>query len=90
MAVLYATCHTPDNNDLDRRIQGLGGAGWWYPVDTIIHAIDYEGHTFYTQPPVGAGAKIVTRTHANGRKYLTTEGDGFPPNNILRLPLCRR
>ncbi len=88
MATYYATCHSPDNSDTDRRIQGLGGAGWWWSIDTIIYMID-SGHVFYTSPPIGTGKKIVTRTHANGRRYLTTEGDGFPPNNILNLPKCQ-
>jgi hypothetical protein len=87
MATYYATCHSPDNSDLDRRIQGLGGSGWWWNIDTIILMID-QGHLFYTSPPTGYGKKIVTRTHANGLRYLTTDGDGFPPNNILNLPRC--
>ena len=88
MAIYYATCHTPDNNDSDRRIQGLGGSFGWFTIDAIIHMIDV-GHVFYTHPPIGISKKIITRTHANGRRYLTTEGDGFPPNNILNLPICR-
>lgn len=90
MATYFATCHTPDNFDLDRRIQGLGGTFWWWNIDTIIHMIEYQGHQFYTQPPFGLPALIVVRQHGNGRKYLTTVGDGFPPNNILRLPICPR
>jgi hypothetical protein len=85
----YATCHTPDNFDLDRRIQGLGGAGWWWNIDTIITMID-QGHVFYTSPPNGVGRKIIVAVHPTSRRrYLKTEADGFVPNNILALPLCR-
>ena len=45
MATYYATCHSPYNTDLDRRIQGLGGSGWWDGIDTIILMID-QGHLF--------------------------------------------
>jgi hypothetical protein len=90
MATYYANCHTPDNLDLDRRIQGLGGAGWgWLTIDTIITMIDYQGHTFYTQPPYGSGQLIITATHPrSGRRYLKTVADGVEPNNILSLPRC--
>lgn len=86
MAIYYATCHTPDNNDFDRRIQGLGGSGWWDTIDNIIRAID-NGHLFYTAPPYGQGQKIITAAR-NGRRYLKTENDGAEPNNILSLPHC--
>lgn len=88
MATYYATCHSPDNSDLDRRIQGLGGSGWWWGIDTIIAMID-QGHQFYTSPPTGYGKRIVTDIHpVSRRRFLTTEGDGYPPNNILHLPRC--
>ena len=88
MATYHATCHTPDNNDQDRRIQGLGGSGWWHNIDTIIQMID-QGHVFYTSPPSGNGKLIVTEIHpVTLRRFLTTVADGFPPNNILSLPRC--
>jgi hypothetical protein len=86
MSTYYATCHTPDNHDADRRIQGLGGGGWWYNIDTIITAID-NGHVFYTSPPSGAGQLIITAVR-NGRRYLKTVADYLEPNNILSLPRC--
>ncbi len=89
MATHYATCCTPDNNDIDRRIQGLGGAGWWYNIDTIIYMIDVQKHVFYTSPPLGLGQLIVTDTHpTTRRRYLRTVSDGVAPNNILNLPRC--
>lgn len=87
--VYYATCHTPDNNDYDRRIQGLGGHTWRFNIDRIIYMIDIQGYTFRTSPPSGAGQEIITATHPrSNRRYLRTVSDGVEPNNILSLPRC--
>ena len=43
MADYLVTCHTPDNNDQDRRMQGVGGpaeGGWWLKVDDVIFHIE--------------------------------------------------
>lgn len=94
MSTYYVTCHTPDNFDLDRRLQGLGGnrngAWWWHSIDVIIHLIKNEGATFYTQPPYGQGDLVVVRETSTGREYLKTLGDGLLPNNLLSLPVCPR
>lgn len=92
MGSFRVTCHTPDNSDPDRRIQGLGGVdgplgGWWYGIDTIIQMI-IQGHYFYVNVG-GHQVTVVVRQHGLlGRQYLTTEPDGFPPNNLLNLPQC--
>ncbi len=89
MYTYYATCHTPDNIDLDRRIQGLGGPVMgWLAIDVIIDMIN-QGHKFYTRPPYGTGQLIIVATHPRtGRRYLKTVADGVEPNNILSLPRC--
>ena len=94
MATYYATCHTPDNLDRDRRIQGLGGTGpmgapFWFDIDRIIGMID-SGHHFWTKPLITAGQLIVVKKRPGilGRRYLTTIADGEEPNNILMLPRC--
>lgn len=89
MYTYYASCHTPDNFDLDRRIQGLGGPVMgWLGIDVIINMID-QGHRFYTQPAFGTGQLIITAVHPRSRKrYLKTVADGVEPNNILSLPRC--
>lgn len=89
MSTYYATCHTPDNLDADRRIQGLGGPIMGrLNIDTIIMMID-QGHAFYTQPAFGSGQLIITATHpVSGRRYIKTVSDGIAPNNILSLPRC--
>ncbi len=87
MATYFATCHTPDNFDADRRIQGLGGPVMGrLSIDVIITMID-QGHQFYTQPAYGTGQRIVTAIR-NGRRYIRTEADLWEPNNILSLPRC--
>jgi hypothetical protein len=82
----YVNCHVPDNADLDRRIQGIGGVSWYMTVDQVLYAID-QGEIFIVNYPTKP-VKVIPGKHASGRRYITTEGDGFPPNNLLRLPRC--
>lgn len=81
------TCHTPDDGDEDRRIQGLGGNGWWYNVDTIIDLIR-EGHRFRVDVSGRSVEVTIGQRGLLGRQFLTTARDGFPPNNLLKLPKC--
>ena len=87
MASYQVTCHTPDNADLDRRLQGLGGPNWWDTIDNIIRFIESRQHDFWVMVR-GQRVEVIVRQHTNGRKYLTTTADGFPPNNLLNLPNC--
>ena len=91
MASYQITCIIPDGADDDRRIDRLGGNGpsgrWEDSIDNIIAFIG-QGHDFWTQV-AGRRVDVMRRTHpTSGRLYLTTEGDGFPPNNLLSLPRC--
>jgi len=90
MTTYRADCHTPDNYDLDRRIQGLGGSvpnHWWFGIDTIIRMIG-QGDVFYTMVR-GDVALIIVRVHpVSRRQYLATVADGLAPNNLLNLPRC--
>ncbi|WP_366510230.1 DUF3892 domain-containing protein [uncultured Sphingomonas sp.] len=90
MTTYRADCHSPDNLDLDRRIQGLGGtspSAWWFGIDTIIAMISQE-HVFYTMVR-GQVALIVVKQHpVSRRKYLATAADGLLENNLLNLPRC--
>ena len=92
MSTYYVTCHTPDNFDLDRRLQGLGGhrngQGWWYSIDVIVQLIERENQTFFTDPPSGTGRLVVVRETATGKKYLKTLADGVYENNLLSLKHC--
>lgn len=90
MADYLVKCHTPDNLDTDRRIQGLGGDWGWYSIDTIIHMIEYQKDFFWTYVN-GKPAAVVVRQHGLlGRKYLQTLPDHYPENNLLKLPICGR
>lgn len=83
------TCTKKDGADPDRRIDALGGPGWkTSPIDDVIRWIE-SGHTFWVEVD-RRRVTVLVRQHNTGRrlKYLTTEGDGFPPNNLLKLPDC--
>lgn len=85
------TCHTPDDADRDRRMQGIGGpsgGGWYLSIDQIIHNIENKGEKFWTVAPTGKSVWVYVRTTPNGRKYITTDADGVEPNNLLALPHC--
>ncbi|ADV10652.1 DUF3892 domain-containing protein [Mesorhizobium ciceri] len=86
------TCHTPDNNDADRRIQGLGGpdgGGWYQPLDYLIAGIESGAYKLWTVSPDGKSVWIVVAQRPNGRKYLKTDPDGVEPNNLLALRRCQ-
>lgn len=93
MASVYTvTCHVPDNADVDRRIQGLGGpdnGGWYHLIDAIIHLIEAGISEFWATDSLGRRSKVVVAQRYNGKKYLKTEADGIEPNNLLKLPSCR-
>lgn len=92
MADYQVTCIIPDGADADRRIDRLGGFGWQDTIDNVIGFILAGTHRFYTSV-AGRSVWVVVKQHpTSGRNYLTTEGDGFPPNNLLaphRRPAAR-
>ena len=91
MATHQVTCHTPDNADADRRIQGVGtSTGVWWNVDQVIDAIESKRDEFWTTTPQGQSVWIEVKQRSSGRKYIKTTADGVEPNNILALPVCRR
>lgn len=83
----FVNCHVPDNADLDRRMQGIGGPNWYLTVDQVLTAID-RGDEFIVDYPFRPVRVIPGRHPVTGRRYITTEGDGFPPNNLLKQPRC--
>lgn len=86
------TCHTPDNADPDRRLQGLGGpklGGWWDNIDTLIRDIEAGKYDLWTTTPHGEAVWVYVRQTDAGRKFLTTQADGREPNNLLALPYCQ-
>ena len=88
MATYQVTCIKPDGADADRRIDRLGGPSFNDTIDNVINAILSGAHNFYTSAGGRTVAVVVKRHPTSGRYYLTTEGDSFPPNNLLQLPRC--
>lgn len=94
MADYQVDCINRDGSDPDYRIDALGGpkpdgtGRWKDTIDRVIDFIERDIHDFWTSVD-GDSAWIVVRVHpTSGRKYLATENDGFPPNNLLSLPEC--
>ena len=85
------TCHVPDDDDKDRRIQGIGNDLKYYEIDEAIGMIETGTQEFRVlrDPPLYDSALIVV-AERNGKKYLKTEVDGKEPNNLLSLPHCRK
>ena len=85
-------CIKRDGADADRRIDGFGGhhngKPWYLSIDDLIDWILNKGHTFYTEVANRRVEVVVNKHPQSGRLYVTTEGDGFPPNNLLALPEC--
>ncbi len=90
MGTYQITCHTPDNADKDRRMQGVGGpagGGWYRDVSSMITLIK-GGDKFWTVDQKGNSVWVIV-AERNGREYIKTESDGLEPNNLLSLPVCR-
>lgn len=93
MSDYRVTCIRRDGPDRDWRIDSLGGDiphVWRDTIDNVIDAIEAYRHRFYTSV-AGRTVWLVVRKHPiSQRKYLATEADRFPPNNLLSLPECPR
>jgi len=89
MADLRITCITRDGSDQDRRIDAVGGDGFYHTIEQAIAYIKNSTHRYWTHVQ-GKSVWVVVARRPNGVEYLKTEDDGFPPNNLLSLPECRR
>lgn len=87
MADYQVTCITPDGSDPDRRIDALGGPGWYDNIDKIISIIEGGYHSFWVNVN-GWRDDVIVAVRRNGKKYLKTRGDGYEPNNLLSLNAC--
>ena len=90
--IRYVTHIQRDREDADRSIDklaGFDGRGIFF-VETLDQAIAaIEGGRVYQTLPLGfEGRKVLVRRRKS-RKYLLTEGDNLPPNNLLSLPEIR-
>lgn len=84
----YQVTHSKkDGPDPDYRIDALAGSGWRNTIDQTLASID-AGHTFWVSVS-GRRVEVIPMRHTkSGRRYVTTQADGFPPNNLLSLPNC--
>ena len=92
MANFQVTCVRRDGADPDRRIDGIGGHDgqkqWYLAIDEAIRWIETRKAGFWVRAN-GESVWVIVKVHpTSNRKYLTTEADGFPPNNLLSLPEC--
>jgi hypothetical protein len=88
-AMKYVTHIQRDQEDADRAIDklaGFDGQGVFF-VETLAQAVAQveAGVIYETLPPWMEGRKLLVRKRKT-HKYLQTEGDGLPPNNLLSLP----
>lgn len=55
----------------------------------IYNWIKDESGVAYVRDSRGNQARVGTREHSNGTKYLQTYADGIWTDNLLALPECR-
>lgn len=93
MADYQVMCIRRDGADADRRIDRLGGrkpegGSWNDTIDNVIRFIEQGLHRFWTTAG-GKSVWVAVKVHpTSGRKYLATEPDDYPNNNLLSLPEC--
>jgi hypothetical protein len=80
-----------DQRDADRSIDRLAGVDksgtfWIETLAEAIARIERGGTTYVTLPARGGLGAVVRVRRRGGRKYLQTEADAKPPNNLLSLP----
>jgi hypothetical protein len=87
---LRITCITklPSHQDRHRRIQAVGGYGFYDSEDTAIANVKRDPN-YYEVSEMGRTVNVIVKTH-DGRPYLKTENDRFLPDNLLALAECRR
>jgi Protein of unknown function (DUF3892) len=88
MTDIQVKCHRPDDQDKDRRLEGLGAPGWYKDIDTLIREIEAGTNRYWTTTPQQQSVWIEVKQRPNGRKYLKTTADGVEPNNLLALSKC--
>jgi Protein of unknown function (DUF3892) len=67
------------------------GSGWWMTLESAIAMVESKRFSLYvldTTPPTPTPIPIVVDVSPLGNKFLRTEFDGKPTNNLLALPEC--
>ena len=81
----YITATRKDGPDPDYRIDAFKVNGHWYSIERMLEFVR-AGHAFFVEV-WGRPVRVLPKIHPRSRReYLTTEPDGFPPNNLLSLP----
>lgn len=66
-------------------IDALRIEGTLWPIDKVIDWIRSGTHNFWVEVS-GKRVRVITaRRWVSGSWFLTTEGEGFPPNRLLAL-----
>jgi hypothetical protein len=83
------TCITkyPNHEDRHRRIQAVGGSGFYDSEDDAIANVKRDPQYYYVSE-LGKSVWVIVKKH-DGRDYLKTQNDRFLPDNLLSLPECR-
>lgn len=77
---------TKSKKDRDGDIIGLCGAGWNHSKSTAASNIRRDATAYYVSV---AGRRVYVKVRTrNGNDYLTTNPDGFKPNNLDDLDDC--
>jgi hypothetical protein len=91
MATFQITRTKKDGPDPDYRIDAFRsvdvatGQEYTDTIDSLLRSIDAGNVNFVMVQ--GRRVRVIPKVHPrSGRRYVTTEGDGFPPNNLLNLP----
>jgi hypothetical protein len=80
------------HRDPHERIEGIGGGDttltrWWRAEADAIRDVEKDQEAYFVKPPSIPLVWVVVAVR-NGRKYLKTQPDLYPENNLLKLLDC--
>lgn len=88
MADVQITCvtKTTRHHESITGVGGVGGGGWWWTVEQVVQSIESKTNTFYTL--VANKRADVAVVKGATKKYIRTQADGIPNDNLLELGPC--
>ena len=89
MAPRQITCITklPTHEDRHRRIQAVGGNGFYDSEEAAIANVKRDPNYYYVSEQ-GKSVWVKVQKH-DGRDYLKTQNDRFLSDNLLSLADCK-